>query len=194
MYSMRFQMKQLTVPAFILASFALINYEIKSVQLEESISMKIDYHSQPDSFWKKHLKPEAYNICRLKGTEPAFSGQYDHFYEKGTYYCACCGGDHPLFSSKTKFDSGTGWPSFWQPISPTSVSLHEDRGGLIGSVLPRTEVVCSRCGGHLGHVFSDGPKEHTGLRYCMNSLALIFVPEGQQPKHMLEGDDSRSLK
>lgn len=148
--------------------------------------MTVDYKSQPDEFWKKHLKPEVYHICRKKGTEAAGSGEYDHFYEKGVYYCACCGGDHPVYKSEAKFDSGTGWPSFWEPYSPASVTLKEDRSGLIGWALPRTEVVCSRCGGHLGHVFNDGPKEHTGLRYCMNSLALVFVPEGKEPQHKLE--------
>jgi len=113
------------------------------------------------------------------------------FYEKGTYYCACCGGDHALYSSAAKFDSGTGWPSFWEPISSNSVTLQEDKSGLFDSAIPRTEVLCSRCGGHLGHVFDDGPKEHTGLRYCMNSPALIFVPEGQKPKHKLEGGASQ---
>lgn len=155
---------------------------------KEITPMTIDYKSKPDSFWKEHLKPEVYNICRQKGTERARSGQYDKFYEKGTYYCACCGGDYPLYSSKAKYDSGTGWPSFWEPISPKNIILQEDRGGLTGWAFPRTEVVCARCGGHLGHVFDDGPKEHTGQRYCMNSLALVFVPEGKEPHNNLEED------
>jgi peptide-methionine (R)-S-oxide reductase len=116
----------------------------------------------------------------------AGSGKYDHFFEKGTYHCACCGGDYAVFKSDAKFDSGTGWPSFWEPFSPERVTLKEDTDGWIGWAFPRMEVVCSRCGGHLGHVFNDGPKEHTGLRYCMNSLALIFVPEGQKAKNTLE--------
>lgn len=148
--------------------------------------MPIDYHIKTDEFWKTHLQPEVYHICRQKGTEPAGSGKYDHFFEKGTYYCACCGGDHALFSSEAKYDSGTGWPSFWEPISPVSITLREDRDGLFGWIASRTEVTCSRCGGHLGHVFDDGPAEHTGLRYCMNSIALKFVPEGQIPQHQLE--------
>lgn len=151
-------------------------------------TLVVDYKNKPDEFWKHHLKPKVYNICRQKGTELAGSGKYDHFYEKGTYYCGCCGGDHPLFSSDTKFNSGTGWPSFWAPISPTSVTEKEDRDGPIGMFYVRTEVVCSRCGGHLGHVFQDGPKEHTGLRYCMNSAALTFLPQGQKPEHILEKD------
>ena len=153
--------------------------------------MTTEYKSKSDDFWKQHLQPEVYNICRQKGTEAPRSGKYDHFYEKGTYYCACCGGDHAVYKSETKFDSGTGWPSFWDTI-PDSVTLKEDRSGLIGWALPRTEVVCSRCGGHLGHVFDDGPKEHTGKRYCMNSTALSFVPEGQDPKHHLEDESPKS--
>jgi peptide-methionine (R)-S-oxide reductase len=161
--------------------------------IRKDVDMTIDYMNKPDEFWKKHLKPEVYNICRQKGTEAPRSGKYDHFFEKGTYTCACCGGDHPLYSSETKFDSGTGWPSFWAPITPTSVIEKEDRGGLTGWAWPRTEVVCSRCGGHLGHVFDDGPKEHTGKRYCMNSVALTFVPDGKAPVHKLE-EDSEEVK
>jgi peptide-methionine (R)-S-oxide reductase len=157
--------------------------ESRDLPNQEAIKMAIGYKNKPDSFWKKNLKPEVYAICRQKGTEAARSGAYDHFIEKGTYYCACCGGDHALYKSETKFDSGTGWPSFWEPVSPESVTLKEDRSGFFGWARPRTEVVCSRCGGHLGHVFDDGPKEYTGQRYCMNSLALTFIPEGQTPKN-----------
>ena len=153
--------------------------------------MSIDYKGKPDSFWKQNLKPEVYAICRQKGTEASGSGAYDHFYEKGTYYCACCGGDHAVYSSEAKYDSGTGWPSFWEPITPGSVALKEDRDGLFGWAHPRTEVVCSRCGGHLGHVFDDGPKEHTGQRYCMNSRALTFVAEGQTPKNSFGAETSQ---
>lgn len=121
-----------------------------------------------DKEWRRILSPEAYNILREQGTEPAFSGKYNHFYEKGLYKCAACG--NPLFSSDTKFDSGTGWPSFWQPLSKGSVLEVADHSGF----MDRTEVVCARCGGHLGHVFNDGPKP-TGLRYCLDSPALKFV-------------------
>src|SRR5579859_1034789 len=114
-----------------------------------------------DEEWKKVLTPEQYKILRQKGTERAFTGQYWNNHETGTYVCAACG--HPLFTSATKFESGTGWPSFWEPIAPGAVEEHSDRSFF----MVRTEVVCALCGGHLGHVFNDGPAP-THLRYCMN--------------------------
>ncbi|MCX7998316.1 MAG: peptide-methionine (R)-S-oxide reductase MsrB [Leptospiraceae bacterium] len=117
--------------------------------------------------WKKILSPETFNILRKKGTERAFSGKYHNHKEKGTYVCAGCGNE--LFHSSTKFDSGCGWPSFYQPISEDKVETETDRSFF----MIRTEVHCARCGGHLGHVFPDGPLP-TGLRYCINSLALDF--------------------
>ena len=118
--------------------------------------------------WKKTLTPEQYHILREKGTERAFSGKYDKHHEHGVYRCAACGLD--LYRSEEKYDSGTGWPSFTAPIAPENISTRPDNSFFS----QRTEVLCPRCGGHLGHVFDDGPKP-TGKRYCMNSAALQFV-------------------
>lgn len=118
--------------------------------------------------WRRILTPEQFSVLRKKGTERAFSGPLNDNHEAGTYLCAAC--DNPLYGSEAKFNSGTGWPSFWAPLSDKSIRTEEDNS-FFGK---RTEVLCRRCGGHLGHVFDDGPKP-TGLRYCMNSVAMKFV-------------------
>ncbi len=122
--------------------------------------------------WRAQLTPEQYRILRQKGTERPFSGEYVHAKADGTYVCAGCG--QPLFRSDAKYDSGSGWPSFWDVIDRGSVELHLDTS----HGMRRTEVTCSRCGGHLGHLFDDGPRETTGLRYCINSASLRLMPDG----------------
>ena len=135
-----------------------------------------DTVTKTDAEWKKELTPEQYRVLREKGTERPFTGEYDHTFNPGSYACAACGQE--LFTSETKFDSGCGWPAFYAAKAGDKVKLIDDSS--FG--MSRTEVVCSRCNGHLGHIFNDAPQTPTGQRYCINSVSIKFTPTSQQPK------------
>jgi peptide-methionine (R)-S-oxide reductase len=166
---------KILVLAALVAGMAVIGFALSSMSPRAS-SAAPDGHSpkradkvvHTETEWKKLLTPAAFDVLRNEGTERAFTGKYWDNHQKGTYYCAGCG--LPLFSSDTKFESGTGWPSFWKPATKDAVWERTDSS--FGET--RTEILCSRCDGHLGHVFPDGPSDKTGLRYCMNSVALTF--------------------
>lgn len=168
---------KITLIAFLISIIVLIGCGSSAVN-KENKEMKVTEMTfevnKSEEEWKDTLTPEQFHVLRQKGTERAFTGKYYHNKENGLYVCAACG--NPLFHSDAKFESGTGWPSYWRPVSDKSVVTQTDNS----YGMRRTEVMCGKCGGHLGHVFDDGPKP-TGLRYCINSVSLDFQPGKEEP-------------
>lgn len=170
---------KLSIVAFVVATVLFSSGYGLNNQSHGTKNNSINGLKKSEKEWKACLSSEEYQILREKGTEMAFTGKYYKHQEQGVYKCSGCGTE--LFSSETKYDSGSGWPSFWKPIANEKISSKTD----MSLSMSRTEILCSSCGGHLGHVFNDGPKP-TGMRYCVNSVSLEF--EAQNPKFSKQGD------